>query len=335
MSNGLNQNDMKEIDLSPIKKHQTKELCEFCLNVKRQFSCPNYLKCPYVKDCKANVVINEYKNTREVLIFKDAFWQRGTMDTNTNVDRGKNWMYDDHGVLVPTEKNLNGDIFKLLNCLKDSRKRATQNFYGYTRCNDWSYFLTLTLAKKDKLSEEQVNYVWKLFRQKMQYRFPDIKIICVREHHKKGGLHFHGLIGNCNLDKYLRIAINSGEYYEDKKGNKLPNKYYMQQLVNEFNDPVYNIDPKIYSEGHLTIVKIKDANSDKLANYLSKYFLKDNVKVSFKKKTYWHTNNLDFYNKLVSYYTDEEKQDFLNLVNLLNYIHFKETDKAYIYTLKK
>lgn len=319
----------------PITPKYINEHCNYCLNIKPNIRCQYFLQCPYQRKNKANVVINEYKYTKEILIFKDAFYQRATINVDSNVDRSRNWVYNDLGILVPTEKNNDCSIFKLLNTLTDSRKRTVQNFYGYTRSNDWQYFLTLTFKNKNRLNDDQVEYLWKLFRQKMQYRFPSIKIICVREPHKKGGLHFHGLIGNCNLDKYLRIAINSGQFYEDKKGNKLPNKYYMQQLINEFGDQVYNIDPKIYSEGHLTIVKIKDANSDRLSNYMSKYFLKDKMKVSFQKKVYWHTYNLDFYNKYCSYLTKEEKQALINEINLLNFSHYKETEKAYIYTIKK
>lgn len=332
MSEEFYQNYMKEIDLSAFKNVKS-DLCDRCLNVKPMITCPYYGCCPYQSKNKANVVINEYMHEKEIMIFKDSFFYRGDIKVDTNIDRTRNWIYNDLGVLEPTEKNLNGTIFNLYNSLKDSRKRTLQNFHGYVRSNAWSYFLTLTFKDKDKLSEDEVGYLWQLFRQKLQYRFPDIKIICVREHHKKGGLHFHGLLGNCNLDKYLRIAINSAEFYEDRKGDKHPNKYYMQQLKNEFGDQVYNIDSKIYSEGHLTIVKIKEFNYDKISRYLSKYFLKENV--SFNKKTYWHTNNLNFYNKHCAYLTNNEQHELLKEINLLNFVNYKETEKFYLFTLKK
>ena len=333
-------NFMSEIKLEgvekelPITPNQFNELCNYCLTVKCQTRCPHFLTCPFQKNNKANVVINEYKYTKEILIFKDAFYQRASVDVDNNIDRTRNWVYNDLGLLVPTDKNKEASIFKLLNVLKDSRKRTMQNFYGYARSNDWSYFLTLTFKNKDRLTESQVEYIWKLFRQRLQYYFPNIQILCVRETHVKGGLHIHGLIGNVNLDKHLIRGVNSQEYYIRKK-KKVPNKYYMQPIINEFGDPVYNIDPKIYNEGHLTIVKVKDPNSDRLSNYMSKYFLKGNMKVGFQKKVYWHTHNLAFYNKYCSYLTNEEKQALINEINLLNFSHYKETEKAYIYTIKK
>ena len=332
-------NELTEIDLSPIRKYQTRELCDFCLNVKPQFACPYYKECPYQKKCKANVVINEYKDTKEILIFKDAFWQRQTLDISKKIDRTRKFIYNDQGILVPKDENSNISIFKLKNTLLDSRKRAVQNFYGYVRSNEWKYFITVTVANTvnvNKYNDEEVEHVWELLRKKLQYYFNDIKILLVKEYHKKGGLHFHGFIGNCNLEKYLTIAINSGKTYKHK-GKKLENKYYMQPLKTEFGDQVYNLIPKIYDKGHIEIVKIKedDNNNFKLANYLSKYFLKDKMQVKYSKKLYWHTYNLDFYNKEVFFLTDNEKQEVINDINLLNFIHYKETEKAYIYTIKK
>ncbi len=330
--------ELTEIDISSLKTKMTRELCNYCLNVKAQFGCPNYLTCPYQNKCKANVVVNEYLHTKEILIFKDAFWQRDTMGLNTNVDRTRKWMYDNNGILIQKNEEEELSIFKLKNVLIDSRKRSLQNLYGYIRSNTWKYFLTLTIEKSskyDKYNDEDVEYIWQLFRQKMQYRFKNIKMIAVTELHKKGGIHFHGFIGNCNLDKYLTVAINSAEFYV-RKGKKVENKYYMQPLKTNFGDQVYNLDTTIYDKGFVTIVKISgEENELKLANYVSKYLAKDRAKVKYNKKIYWRTYNLDFYNKEVSFLNEEEKTQIVSEISLLNCIRIKESKKFVCYTIKK
>ncbi len=54
-----------------IIEKNIKEKCNYCLNVNTQLTCLNYLNCPYQKQCKANVVINDYENIKEIIVFKN------------------------------------------------------------------------------------------------------------------------------------------------------------------------------------------------------------------------------------------------------------------------
>jgi len=336
----INDNETNLIDISEILNlsyTHLSEFCEKCLNIKPNFLCPHYLTCPYQKKYKANVVINEYKDKKEILFFKDAFWQRGTMEVNTDVDRTRKFMYDDNGILVPKDEDKRISIFELQNVLKDSRKRGIDNFYAYINANEWQYFITLTIEntnKVNKYDDDQVKYIWQLFRQKMQRRFKNIKILAVPENHKKGGIHFHGLLGNVNLSKFLTLAINSAKTYKFK-GVERENEYYLQPLKTKYGDQVYNLDPKIFNSGFVQIVNIKDNNQLKISNYMSKYMAKDYAVAKYNKKLYFHTCNLDFRTKQVSYLTQEEKQQIIDESNLLNIIHEKQTDKFYSLFIKK
>jgi hypothetical protein len=329
---------MKDEDLIELYNipEQINVACYRCITGKPNFCCPNYLKCQYQKKYKANIVINEYEHEKEILFFKDAFWQRGGT-VNTNADRTRNFIIDDNGVLSP--KNADISIFKLQNTIIDSRKRAIDNFYGYVRANKWEYFVTFTVANSSKIDRTktgQAKYVWRRFRQKLQYYFKNIKIIAVPEFHKNTpALHFHGLMGDCKLDKFLTIAINSAKTYKDKQGVEHPNEYYLQPYKTSFGDQVYNLDPKFFDLGFVTIVRISDFDFSRISNYCAKYLLKQNAVIKYNQKTYFRTHNLLFRNRQVSFLTEEQKNELFKEVNLLNLKWKKETEKMIAITIKK
>lgn len=329
---------MQELEEFPsLELLGTPHVCWKCLCEEPNISCRNFLKCQYQKRQKANVVIHEYPDKKEVLIFKDAFYQRASVELNTNIDRTRKFFYDENGVLNPVDSNATNSIFDLLVRLEDSRKRGLQNFYGYVLSNDWDYFLTLTVKSGinfDKFNDSDIEYIWKLFRQKMQYRFRDIKIICIREYHKKGGLHFHCLLGNCKLNPYLSIAINSKKQIK-KNGVLVNNPDYLCPLFTKFGDQIYNLSPKVYDFGFTEIVIINDKNNFKLANYMSKYMVKDNAQVKYNKKLFFRTHNLNFGNTQCSFLTEQEKVDLLNELTLLNTISYQEKEKLTSIWIKK
>ncbi len=325
------------VELPRVNLVNNPQLCYHCLTQTPNLNCPNYLKCQYQKKQKANIVIHEYPDKKEVLIFKDAFWQRDMSNINTNIDRTRKFFYDDNGVLCPKNIDDSNSIFQLLLRLEDGRKRSLQNFYSYACANNWDYFLTVTVkstSKFNKYVDEDVKYVWKLFRQKMKYRFEDIKILAVPEYHKKGGLHLHCLLGNCNIDKYLSIGINSKVYIK-QKGQLIPNPHYLEPMFTKFGDQIYNLSPKVYNYGHSEVVKIRDNDNFRISNYMTKYMLKDKAQVKYCNKLFFRTQNLDHANTLCSFVIEEEKQKFLSDLNLLNMIRYKETDKLISVWVKK
>ncbi len=318
-----NENELEELPSLPVIKDYN--ACMYCINHSPNFTCPKFLKCDYQRKYKANVVVHDYGDKKEILIFKDAFWQRGGIEVNENVDRTRKFIYDSNGVLVP--KNENEElIFALLNRLKDSRKRGLQNMYSIINSNEWNYWVTITIENTkiiNKYDDEVVKNIWKSFREKLQYNFKDIYIIVVPEYHKKGGLHFHGLIGGCNFDKYLTRAVNSKIEYRGKE-----NECYCDYLYTDFGDQIYNFDTSIYDKGLVTIVKMRKGDKLQIANYMGKYMGKESC-VKYNKKSYYHTRNCKVGNSFCSYHTNEEKQRILQECNLLNVARFVEKDKLY------
>lgn len=161
----------------------------------------------------------------------------------------------------------------------ESERRAKDNFYGYALCNDWLYFCTFTIAKNDfESDDESTKKYWKMFREKLQYKHPEIKILAVPERHYKGNIHFHALLGNANLDNLLSIAVN-------------PNT---QKPIKRKGRQVYNLG--LWDKGFSTIVKIDTAdieNQMKTINYMIGYVAKD-LSIGQYQKRYYRTKNLDF-----------------------------------------
>ncbi|MBQ8749240.1 MAG: hypothetical protein IJZ29_02060 [Clostridia bacterium] len=323
--------------------------CAICIKKKsKNWCCPNYSNCPYIEN-NYNTIINNFKDYTEVIVYKHEFNISGNPNL-TDVDRSRKFGYNEHGQLVPLTAD--ASLSKLQQTLVDSRKRSLDNLFGYALSNEWKYFITLTFDPNeiaDRTSRDCVNYAWKLFRQKMQYIFKDITIIVVTENHELGGIHFHGFLGNCDLSPYLEQGIDHMEYlydYDynkqekiyklDKHGNKIKNKHYLKPMTDTFIDwngnkkelPIYIFKNNFFKYGFSTIVEIeKGSNSRQIANYLTKYFTKDQQSnIAYNKKSYYRTKNLKFKNKEVS---KKSETEMLELVSGLPIK--KETDKFIVY----
>lgn len=303
--------------------------CQKCLAGKPNPFCPNYAKCPYVKQQTANTVINKFKDFTEVVFYKSNFHVPSGAKVVTEADRTRKWLKNEKGVLVPKSDDVK--IEDLVNTITDSRKRSLDNLFGFVLCNDWQYFVTVTFkhGKTAKLSDDVVKYQWQKFRQQLQYRFPDIKIFLVPEDTPTGvkGMHFHGFIGNADLGDCLCPARNNKKIYEGK-----PNPQYGELLYTKYGDPVFNFLPKFVNIGYTTVVKIKDCNNLKLVNYMTKYMHKDSLNFDYNENAYLRTYNLDFKEKQIAKLSLEEK---LDLVNNLSAQCFKETDKMIVYRIFK
>ncbi len=332
------------IDLSSFSKmNYYSSRCEHCLFVIPNKHCPKFMECPYQRQCKANTVINTYDTVkeREIVFYKKPFFKNTGVITERQPDRSRKFIVNEDGYRVPKD-----DIVSLLDFNKTkckSKKRALDNTIGFCTNGSWNYFITLTFssAKLDRLDDSAVKYAWQKFRQKLQYYYPDIEIFVVNERHSKGGIHLHGFMGKCDLTKYLRIAINTNMWrytfidnekvlLRDKEGNLIKNKYYMQPLLNSFGEQVYNLDPKIYDEGYLTLVKIRpDTSNAQITNYITKYISKDYILSNQDSKMYYRTHNLKPKKKESKFLTREEFEDLVMPKDILDYqtTYVKENDK--------
>lgn len=151
----------------------------------------------------------------------------------------------------------------------ESMRRTREKVKRYGFANQWEWFCTLTFnpdlvdsydyqACVDKLS------AW--LNNNRKRRAPDMRYIWVPERHISGRFHFHGLMSGISS---LGLA-DSGK--RDKSGRA-----------------IYNIGQ--YKLGWSTATAV--TNSQAAVGYLLKYLTKDLCAVTFNRRRYWASKNLD------------------------------------------
>ncbi len=245
---------------------------------------PDYRTC--------NTVVNTYLEYTEVVYYKKSFTIREGenplyVDLETGellerkIDRAPLLLFNDDGSCIIKDGRTLSDV---LSSGKKSDTRALANFYGYALSNFWRYFLTVTIdSKYDRKNDKLVKGLWSKFSHNFSRRFPGVKILCRPERHKTGELHFHCLIGNCDLSQHLT------KYFDPVT---------FERKVSNSGAPLFTLN--IYNYGFSTVAVIPEDNQTSIvANYLVKYLLKereDPLRDRFQKRFY-HTRNLDFKNK--------------------------------------
>ena len=159
------------------------------------------------------------------------------------------------------------------NVRSDSLKRAKDKIFDIVFENDWKYFITITFNGKDFDRNDPATVFKKLKKwldNKVQRN--GLKYILVPEYHKKGGIHCHALINDCDL-----IFEDSGTRLV--KGYNKPLKIYtIDKLGIDTTDLkiVYNI--KNWKYGFSTAIETYGSPSQ-LAFYITKYITKDCKKI--------------------------------------------------------
>ena len=271
-----------------------------------------------------NTTINEFTDFTEIIHYKEPFevmyGKSGydLIDTQTGEvvhNRKRKFYKDEDGAVVPrSPKTTYGELAV---SMKRSDTRAKDKFYSYGLCNHWKYFATFTVATaKFDCSDESTKYYWKLFRQRFQYQFPDAKLLNVPEEHKKGNLHFHTLIGDCDLTHLLTPAINP----------------HTNKPIIDKGNQVYNLE--LWDKGFSTVKIIPEGSEHqiKVVQYLIKYLTKKNGRVRYNEKKYYRTNNLAEKTKKLSF---REHKAIKKSFHPADLIYEKEDDARYIYRIKK
>lgn len=149
------------------------------------------------------------------------------------------------GIEVPRKHSAKCTV----NCekLDNNTSRARSKIFEYALCNDFDYFVTLTLDPKKFDRFDLGNYVKKLGKFINNYNTKHntkIEYLLIPEAHKDGAWHMHGLIKGI-LNKHL---IKNKNGYLDWK-----------QYTTKF--------------GYMSLGRIKDRTS--CAKYMTKYITKD------------------------------------------------------------
>ena len=209
-----------------------------------------------------------------------------------------------------------------------SLTRSKKMIIDYGRANIWHWFFTLTFEPVDGFNAE--NYVeasqkvrdW--FKNIRKRYCPKLKYLAVPEMHVSGAWHFHCLAANCD-ELNFKIAVNNRRFVKDKvtgeilldaKGQPVPNKYFGDKLRTSYPDGdfIYNIEN--YKSGFSTATRVKDTK--KAVSYIIKYITKELCEVTFHKRRYLPSNNLDL---PVKSYGFSDPKDLMELITDIEYTY--------------
>lgn len=340
--------ELKELCKECLLYNEPIHKCPFCtIDFENEKSKQNAFRSLFSKkqdiQIRANTTLNINNHNIDIVRYKEEFSVTGNRVT---CNRSRKWQKNCAGVWCKKNKDdPRATIDNMQACRKRNRKRGLNSFLSYGQNNDWQYFITMTFDphKVDSSDQEKVKYAWKLFRQKMQYYYPDIKIICVIEYHADDNkLHFHGCLGGADISPALVRAVNMQPFRKDKKGciiteNNEPvrNKYYMQPLESNLGDSIYNFRKSVYDKGFCSIIPLTDRNNDlsaydKIIFYLAKYMSKDKSAVPYCGKSYFATRNLKKGQKICLYMSDEEFNRYLSLQEEIQLKKEKEHYSSYV-----
>lgn len=163
---------------------------------------------------------------------------------------------------------------KLENAVR-SMNRSKNNLMDILKSNNFNFFVTLTFDnnKIDRLDDKKTRKEFGKFLKDLRRNFNYMIYVAVPEYHKKGGLHFHLLIGNATAEDLG--LIDSGKIVKSGRCK---------------GQTIFNVTKWLY--GFSTATKVLDNNAVKY--YLSKYLTKGKVDPRFfGKKRFYVSQNIE------------------------------------------
>lgn len=148
-----------------------------------------------------------------------------------------------------------------------SKKRAKAKINDLIMCNDFSYFVTLTLSR-EKIDRENYGAVIKKLNSYLanRVRRNGLYYVGVPELHKKGGFHFHFLVND------VLPLVNSGTVIRPTGGKPVKVETAKRQRYNlEECKTVYNISD--WDLGFTTAIRLYGERAA-VAAYIGKYITK-------------------------------------------------------------
>lgn len=164
----------------------------------------------------------------------------------------------------------------------DSIKRAKDQIFDFILNNDFDYFFTGTINTymfDSKDPKELLKPVQNWLKDRVKR--DNMRYIMIAERHKKGGIHFHGLMA---ADRLSMVDSGTKLY----KGRKKPVSNEKAEKLGLYEGrTVYNLAS--WKFGFTTCIKL---TGDKLntAFYVTKYITKDSKKIFG--RFFWHSRNL-------------------------------------------
>lgn len=167
--------------------------------------------------------------------------------------------------------------------LENNISRTRSKIWEYAECNDFTYFITLTLDKKKKNRHDLDEYIKTLsqyIRNNRRLTGSNIQYLLIPEKHKDGAWHMHGLINGVNESDLELFTVN----------DHLPDR--VRNLIKQ-GRLIYNWIPYNKKFGYVTVEKIQ--NKSWVAKYITKYIKKDlgTSVTELQKKTYFVSRGLN------------------------------------------
>ena len=163
---------------------------------------------------------------------------------------------------------------KLENAVR-SMNRSKNNLMDILKSNEFNFFVTLTFDKTkiDRLDDNKTRKAFTQWANNITRNLPNLIYVAVPEYHKKGGLHFHLLIGGATAED---LGL-------EDSGKRVKSGRCKGQII--FNVSKWN------RKGFSTATEILDINAVKF--YLSKYLTKSKVDPRFyNKKRFYVSRNI-------------------------------------------
>lgn len=295
-----------------------------------------YLDCPCVKECakrtdipcryrvQKNTVINTFGGGRvEIIKYNEMFDVPELVCNIEGVAHARKFIEMD-GILHPLNDSTR--IADLQKSIFKGSKRAQDNFYGYALCNDWKYFFTLTTSSAfvNRYDDEQVKELWHLFKQCLIRFDKKVKVLCSPERHNDNALHFHGLMGSERelpiIDYGSRDMTGFSTFNKQGRYNLVPltrERYYLfpyyengQLQYSSSGAQLYCLNFYTFGRNTMAILPEEDTNIAAV-NYLITYTTKQG-NLGYNKKRYYRTHNLNFKDKAIAAFDNEQVQGLAN-----------------------
>lgn len=158
------------------------------------------------------------------------------------------------------DKEKSGDVTSYVEKLESSISRARQKVFEYAYCNDWDWFVTMTLDPQkydrynlDKFHKDLTQWLRDYGRYKVHQK---IAFLLVPERHKDGAWHIHGLLS----------GVPESVLAPFEKGTPLYGTDYL-------NWPDY-----AKKFGFCSVGRVK--NHEAVSGYITKYITKDMARLN-------------------------------------------------------
>lgn len=202
-------------------------------------------------------MINTKLYQRDVAILKDYNGKMKLVVCNTVRTKGIELTDEEKRKRTENRGKVNSEK------LENNLSRTKSLIFEYAMCNEWDYFITLTLDPKkyDRFNLKQyVKDLGQFIRDYRKKHNINFAYLLLPEEHQDGAWHMHGLIKGLSLEHLTLFTLN----------DKLP--YKVLDSIRE-GQRIYNWTAYAEKFGYCTLSQIKD--NERIASYITKYISKD------------------------------------------------------------